>query len=161
MLRIYENGNVSGAVKIKHWPWDCLALILNIFMYLFWNIASFQSILDMRTSDNRSHTVFMFTVKLSYMEIWVVLVYITCCIIFTRLNLHWLFYVLSFSELNDYKILQDSFHILLWLIMLRTTLLSHTRNNRNVNMLMRALQQWLVIQNSIFIQHSTVTTHLT
>jgi hypothetical protein len=72
-----------------------------------------------------------------------------------------IFYVLSFSELNDCKILQDSFRILLRLIMLRTTLLSHTRNDRNVNMLTRALQKWLVIQNCIFIQHSTVTTHLT
>jgi hypothetical protein len=32
MLRICKNSSASGALKIKHWPWDYMALILNLFI---------------------------------------------------------------------------------------------------------------------------------
>ena len=32
VLRMYKISSASGALKIKHWPWDYLALILNLFI---------------------------------------------------------------------------------------------------------------------------------
>ena len=32
MLRIYKISSVNGALKIKHWPWGYLAMILNLFI---------------------------------------------------------------------------------------------------------------------------------
>jgi len=53
--------------------------------------------------------------------------------------------VLSFAELNDCKILQDSFHRLLQLQILRPIMLHQTTRDRS-GCVIRTLQKWLVMK---------------
>jgi len=149
VLRIYKISSVSGTLKIKHWPWDYLALILNLFT------LEHSQFLELYVyEDTRRWIPFCIC---GYSEPFIHWKLGSSCVHHVLRYLHQnqstliSFYVLSFSELNDCKTLQIGFLPPLWLIKLRTKLVAHTRKDRNACMLTRTPRKRLVIQNSTFI----------